>query len=281
MKELSNNIKFPEDIYEKYERLIQWFIVKNEKTMIALSGGVDSALVAVMAKKALGKDKVLAVTANYKTLSNEELETAKKVALEIDIKHLITEYNELEDPNFVKNDKLRCYYCRNNLAEKLTEIAAKEKIRLIVDGSNIDDLKDYRPGMIALHKKGIKSPLIETGLNKKTIRYLAKEHRLSIYDKPSNSCLASRISAGREITSFNLSRIEVCEETIKQVFDVKHVRVRDHGDIARIETGRDEIINLFNREKLDTVVSTFKKNGFKYITIDIEGYKQSGFQFLS
>ncbi len=163
---------------EKYKKLIEWFEIKfkdkNDRVLIALSGGVDSAVVAMVAKNALGKENVLAVTANYQTLSNEELNTAVKVANELDINHKIIEYNELENPEFIKNDSSRCFHCRNELADNLIKIANKENFKLIVDGSNADDLNDYRPGMIALHKKGIKSPLIETGFNKKDIRNLAK-----------------------------------------------------------------------------------------------------------
>jgi pyridinium-3,5-biscarboxylic acid mononucleotide sulfurtransferase len=179
---------------EKYKKLIEWFQAKNVKVLIALSGGVDSAVVALIAKNALGKENVLAITANYQTLSNEELDTAIKVANELAINHKIIEYNELENTEFIKNDSSRCFHCRNELADNLIKIATGEDFQLIVDGSNIDDLNDYRPGMIALHKKGIKSPLIETGFNKKDIREVAEDNKLSIFDKPSNACLASRVS---------------------------------------------------------------------------------------
>jgi uncharacterized protein len=269
---------------EKYELLIEWFQKKfkdnNDKILIALSGGVDSAVVALGAKNALGKQNVLAVTANYQTLSNEELNTAIKVAGELDINHKIIEYNELENPEFIKNDGSRCFHCRNELADHLIEIANKENFKLIVDGSNSDDLNDYRPGMQALHSKGIKSPLIETGFNKKEIRSLAEFYKLSVYDKPSNACLASRISKNIEITYPKLKRIEKCELLIKDIFKVKQVRVRDHGDLARIEVEKEEINKLFDLEKLKQLEMPFKEQGFKHITIDIEGYRKSGSQFL-
>ena len=269
---------------EKYEMLIEWFQKKfkdsNDKILIALSGGVDSAVVALAAKNALGKQNVLAVTANYQTLSNEELNTAIRVANELDIHHKIIEYNELENPDFIKNDETRCFHCRNELADHLIKIAIKENFKLIVDGSNSDDLNDYRPGMQALHKKGVKSPLIETSLNKKEIRSLAEFYKLSVYDKPSNACLASRISKNIKITSPKLKRIENCELLIKDIFKVKQVRVRDHGDLARIEVEKEEIIKLFDLEKLEQIEIPFKDQGFKHITIDIEGYKKSGSQFM-
>jgi pyridinium-3,5-biscarboxylic acid mononucleotide sulfurtransferase len=261
---------------EKYKKLTEWFQAKNVKVLIALSGGVDSAVVALIAKNALGKENVLAITANYQTLSNEELDTAIRVANELTINHKIIEYNELENTEFIKNDSSRCFHCRNELADNLIKIATEEGFQLIVDGSNIDDLNDYRPGMIALHKKGIKSPLIETGFNKKDIRRVAEDNKLSIFDKPSNACLASRISKNIEITPLKLKRIENCESIIKKIFRVKQVRVRDHGDLARIEVEKEELIKLFDLSKLTQIELPFKEYGFKHITIDIEGYKKSG-----
>ncbi len=260
----------------KYTSLIEWFKLKNGKVLVALSGGVDSAVVALVAKNALGKQNVLAITANYQTLSGEELSTAVEVAKELGISHRIIKYNELENQDFVKNDSSRCFHCRNELADNLIALASQEDFKLIVDGSNKDDLNDYRPGMVALHQKGIKSPLIETGFNKKDIRNLAKANKLSIYDKPSNACLASRISKNIQITPEKLRRIENCESIIKKVFDVKQVRVRDHGDLARIEVEKEEIIKLFDIEKLKEIELPFKVNGFKYVTIDIGGYRKSG-----
>ncbi len=268
-----------ENISEKYNKIIEWFQVfkkNNEKILVALSGGVDSAVVAMVAKHALGKDNVLAVTANYQTLSSEELDTATKVASELGINHKIIEYNELENPEFIKNDKSRCFHCRNELADNLLKLANEENYKLIVDGNNSDDLNDYRPGIIALHQKGIKSPLIEAGFNKKEIRRLAEVNHLSVYDKPSNACLASRISRNIEITAPKLKRIEKCESIIKKIFDVKQVRVRDHGELARIEVEKEELIKLFDVNKINEIEIPFKESGFKYITIDIEGYRKSG-----
>lgn len=260
---------------EKYRHLMDWFKSKNTKVMIALSGGVDSALVALVARQALGKENVLTATANYKTLANEELEIAKKIAIEIDVDHIMIEYDELENPNFVKNDNLRCFHCRNELADNLQRVAKEKKIELIVDGSQIDDLKDYRPGMIALHQKGICSPLIDTGLNKLEIRYLAKINNLSVYDKPSNSCLASRIPHGSEVTLIKLKRIENSESVIKNTSKLRNVRVRDHGDLARIELDKNEFMKILDPKTLDELVTNLKRAGYKYITLDLEGYRSN------
>ena len=268
-----NSTKRMEDSKQsRYPLLINWFKSRNCKVIVALSGGVDSALVTLAARQALGKENVLAITANYQTLANEELETAKKVAKEIDVIHHLLEYNELDNPNFTKNDSLRCFHCRNELAINLLKVAKEKNISLIVDGTNLDDVDDDRPGMIALHSMGIKSPLLDIGLGKKEVRHFAKINNLSVHDKPSNSCLASRVPHGTEINSVKLRRIERCEMIIKKLSGVRQVRVRDHDTIARIEIERSEIFKLCKLDKIDKIVFEIRELGFRHVTLDLEGY---------
>lgn len=256
---------------KQFEELVNWFYGK-EKILVALSGGVDSALVACAAQKALG-NKAIAVTADYKTLSQDELKSAKSICQEIGIEHIIIEYNELDNPEFVKNDKNRCFHCRTELSEHLTRLANKEKISIIVDGTNIDDLSEYRPGLIALKENGVASPLVESGFRKSDVRRVAREIGLSVHDKPSNSCLASRIPWGNTVTVEKLARIEKSEIMIKQLFGVRQVRVRDFGDRANIEVDKDEII-LLNVEKKMQVLQEYMNNlGFKTVIVDPSGYR--------
>jgi len=255
-----------------FQRLISWFQNKNQKAIVALSGGVDSAVVALAAKKALDK-KAVAVTADYNTLSGDELKSARKIAKEIDIDHRIVRYNELDNEEFVKNDSLRCYHCRTELASYLLLEAKKMHVSLIVDGTNIDDLKDYRPGIKAMRENGVKSPLVELGIGKQNIRSIAKSNNLSVFDKPSNSCLASRIPHGIPVTFEKLKRIETAEILVKSLFNVRQVRVRDHQDTARIEVGREEFKEMFDTDKLLTIDSKLKNLGFKYVALDLSGYK--------
>ncbi|HEU5461996.1 MAG TPA: ATP-dependent sacrificial sulfur transferase LarE [Nitrososphaeraceae archaeon] len=254
-------------------QLKEWF-KKNTKgnVFIALSGGVDSAVVALAAKKELG-EKAIAITANYKTLALYELEDAKRVAHEIGIQHIIIEYNELEDDNFVKNDLNRCYYCRKSLGENIKRYEKEYHVMDIVDGTHLDDTNDYRPGLKAMREYNIKSPLLEQRIGKKEIREIAREYNISVANKPSNSCLASRIPYGNNITQEKLKKIEIAEEIVKELFDISHVRVRDHGEIARIEVGRDEMEKMFNKIKLNQLDQELKNIGFKYASLDLYGYR--------
>jgi uncharacterized protein len=261
-----------ENIEEKLARLIN--ILKNkESVLIAFSGGVDSAVVAATAKIAL-KNKALAVTINSPLILQEEIEEAIKVAREIGINHIVLEGNELEDPNFVCNPINRCYFCKKNLAIKLKNLAEEKGFKNIVDGTNIDDLKDYRPGRVALSEAGIDSPLVEAGLTKKDVREIAKILGLSIADKPSSACLASRIPYGQKITLEKIKRIAEAEKLIKEIVKVKQVRVRDHETIARIEVDPNERKLFFNEKIMDEVSQKIQKLGFKFVALELSGYIQ-------
>ena len=256
---------------EHITKLLNWFEGKNS-VLVALSGGVDSALVAYSAYAKLGKSAI-AVTADYKTLAQEELEYAKKISSEIGIKHIVIEYNELDNESFVKNDNNRCFYCRSELSEHLLEIAKEFESDIIVDGTNIDDLGDYRPGVLALRENGIRSPLAEAGFSKKMVRKIAKNVGLSVYDKPSNSCLASRIPWGQSVTAERLARIEIGEKIVKQLTGAKQVRVRDMNGIAKIEVGVDELPLLGNSVVLQKIKDQLKLISFEDVSIDPDGYK--------
>lgn len=256
---------------ESLAKLISWFS-GSAGALVALSGGVDSAVVALAAYRALGKG-ALAVTADYKTLAEEELATARRVAEEIGISHRVVEYDELENPDFVKNDAMRCYHCRTELGERLAAEASRAGIRLIVDGTNLDDLSDYRPGIRALREHGVRSPMVELGIDKTEVRRIAEEFGLSVYDKPSNSCLASRIPAGTAVTYEKLRKIESSEIAVKTILGVRQLRVRDHGEVARIEVGRDEMGKIFDVEKLALVDDTLKQLGYRYVAFDAAGYR--------
>jgi pyridinium-3,5-biscarboxylic acid mononucleotide sulfurtransferase len=259
--------------------LMEWFMKDRTPVIIALSGGVDSAVVALAAKKALNNEAI-AITANYNTLSNDELNSAKTVANELGIFHKIIEYNELNNSLFVKNDSSRCYHCRTELATYLLQEAKNLGVALIVDGTHTDDLLDVRPGIRALKEKGIRSPLVECGVGKKQIRSIARRYGLSVHDRPANSCLASRIPVGITVTFDKLRKIENSEIVVKAVLGVSQVRVRDHGDIARIEIPKEELYKLFDMTKLNLLDVQIKKQGFRFVTIDTGGYQSGNLAIL-
>ena len=254
----------------KLNDLVNWFTDKN-KVIIALSGGVDSAVVAYAAFQALGKSAI-AVTADYKTLSEEELFSAKQVCSEIGIEQIFLDYSELENEEFVKNDSKRCFHCRMELGEHLIELGKKHDVKIIVDGTNLDDLGDYRPGIQALRENGIRSPLVETKYLKSQIRDIAKSVGLSVYDRPSNSCLASRIPWGQRVTAEKLTRIEFGETLVKQLTNLKQVRVRDFEGAAKIEVEKT-MISIFDEKIMNQLNEKLKIIGFNSVEIDKDGYK--------
>jgi uncharacterized protein len=254
----------------KLDDLVNWFGDKN-KVIIALSGGVDSALVAYAAFQKLGSSAI-AVTADYKTLSKEELDTSKQICSEIGINQIFLDYSELENEEFTKNDSNRCFHCRLELGDHLIKVAKEHNVEMIVDGTNLDDLGDYRPGIEALKKNGIRSPLVETKFSKSQIRASAKMIGLSVFDKPSNSCLASRIPWGQRVTAEKLTRIEYGENIVKQLTNVKQVRVRDIDGSAKIEVEKD-MLSKFDKVILKQITEKLKMIGFTSVEVDPEGYK--------
>ncbi len=255
---------------EKYQRLLDWF--KDKKgILVAFSGGVDSTLVAYAAKTVLG-DKALAVTANSPLLPPGELEEAEKLAKLIGIRHKVIEVNELENEHLVENPPNRCYYCKKELMGKLLKIASEEGLEVVVDGTNADDMQSYRPGIKALKELGIRSPLAEVGLKKDEVRAISRMLGLPTANKSPVACLASRFPYGRKITLEAVKRVGEAETIIKKLADVKLVRVRDHGDIARIEVAREERKKLFDERLLDEISKRLKKLGFLYVTMELEGY---------
>ncbi len=268
-----NSIRELDGSGQKYDLLLRWFGAINDKVIVALSGGVDSAVVALAAQMRLGQ-KAMAMTANCATTSEEELKSAIIVAKELGIKHEIVEYNMLMNQDFTRNDNARCYHCRKDLALHLVSRGKEIGAKSIVDGTHVDDLGDHRPGIRALQEAGVRHPLLEVGLNKSDIRKIAEYFKLSVSNKPANSCLASRIPYGKGITHSLIARIEKAESIIKTIFDVEQVRVRDHGELARIEVGSNELHRLFDVKKLGEADQMIKELGFRYVSVDMKGYRQ-------
>ena len=222
-------------------RVLEKWFESVDRVIVALSGGVDSALVAYAAYEKLGNSAV-AVTADYRTLSQEELTSAKSVCTEIGLRHILLKYDELENPKFVQNDNTRCYHCKTELGSRLTNLAKEMGGSwTLVDGTNLDDLGDYRPGIEAMRTYDVRSPLVEVGFTKDDVRRVAHTVGLSVHDRPSNSCLASRIPWGERITAQRLARVELGERIVKQITGARQVRVRDVRGFARIEVGAESL----------------------------------------
>ncbi len=257
--------KSTQDKLEQLEDILK----RIKSCAIAYSGGVDSTFLIKVAYDVLG-DNALAVTATSSTYSQRELQDAKNFAKKIGIPHIVIHSEELDIDEFSCNPPGRCYYCKKELFQKIQQIAKEHHFNKILDGSNVDDVFDYRPGADALNELGVISPLKDVGLTKQEIRYLSQSIHLDISDKPAFACLASRFPYGVEITKERLQQVESAEDFIFSL-GIKQCRVRYHNEIARIEVTKDDIQTIISNAK--KITKRFKKLGFIYITLDIEGYR--------
>ena len=239
--------------------------------VVAFSGGVDSTFLLKVACDVLGEG-VVAVTATSPTYPLRELEEAKGLAEEIGCRHLILESNELDIPGFSENTPRRCYFCKSELFSILREKAEELGVKFVADGTNCDDLGDYRPGKEAASELGVRSPLVEADMDKEDIRQLSRMLGLSTWNKPSFACLSSRFPYGTEITQDRVEKVGACEEVLRSLA-FHQFRVRYHDDVARIEVGEDDFEKLLSGDVRKIVVENFKKQGFKYVSLDIEGYR--------
>lgn len=242
------------------------------KVLVAYSGGADSAFLLKVAVSALGKDNVLAVTAKSPTYQQSELKDAIKNAKKIGARYIVIATGELGDKRFASNPPDRCYFCKSELFKKLNRIAKKKGVDFVIDASNVDDLADYRPGAKAKKEFRVRSPLQEAGFTKSDIRRLSRKLGLATWDKPAMACLASRLPYGEKIEPAKLRRIEKAEDFL-QGLGFGQVRVRCHGNVARLEVAPEKI-KLLNKDEVRAKITTkFKALGFLYITLDLEGYR--------
>jgi len=240
-----------------------------DKAIVAYSGGVDSTFLLKVAHDVLGKN-VIAITATSATYPKQELDQAKKLAKNIGVKQIIIKSEEMKNEKFSKNTPNRCYYCKRELFSKIKKIAIAQNIRNIIDGSNVDDTKDYRPGTKALIEHGVRSPLREAGLTKKEIREISREMKLNSWNKPALACLASRFPYGTKITKERLKQVERAESYLSNL-GLNQIRVRYHDNTARIEVKKEDFTKILKHTK--KIIQQFKKLGFIYVTLDIEGYR--------
>jgi uncharacterized protein len=243
-----------------------------DRVIVAFSGGVDSTFLLAAARGALGSD-VIAVTGRSASIPTRELEEAGTLAERLGVRHLVVDTGELLDPKYRANGPDRCYHCKLDLFTRLRDVARTEGFPYIIEGSNADDRNDRRPGRSAVAELGVISPLDRVGLTKQEIRALSRARDLPTWCKPAQACLASRIPYGEEIDVERLRRIERAEEVVRRQ-SIGQVRVRDHGETARIEVAPADLARLVEPSMREATVTALKQLGYRYVTLDMQGYRQ-------
>lgn len=257
---------------QKRDRLLA-LLAEMGRVGVAFSGGVDSAVVAKAAYLACGP-KATAFTAVSLSLASGEREAAAELARLIGIPHRIIQTAEFQNPDYLKNASDRCYFCKSELYMRLAAIAPELKVETIVNGANLDDVGDYRPGMQAASQHQVRSPLIEAGLTKTDVRALARHWDLPVWDKPATPCLSSRIAYGLEVTPERVGRIDQAERFLRETLGLKELRVRhEANDLARIEIPAGELARLADPALRRTISETLHQLGFKYVTLDLDGFR--------
>ncbi len=258
-------------IEEKFGRL-KGILESMGKVVVAFSGGVDSTLLLKVAQDTLGDRNVLAVTACSPLYPERELTGAKRLVRALRARHRLIESNELEIPGFSKNPPDRCYHCKRHLFGELSAVAREEGFSFVIEGSTLDDDRDYRPGKKAVQELGIRSPLKEASFAKAEVRELAKRLGLPAWDKPSFACLASRFPYGEEISKEGLRMVDEAEDFLFGL-GFKQVRVRHYGNLARVEVLQEEMARLIEGPLREKVAGRLKEIGYRYVTLDLEGFR--------
>jgi uncharacterized protein len=259
------------DLVAKRERLRQ-IIQDMDRVIVGYSAGVDSTYLARVCHDVLGPDRALAVTAVSASMPPQEAEEAGRIAREHGFRHLVIHTDELEDERYAANPTNRCYFCKTELFDRLLALAQEQGYRYVLDGTNLDDTGDFRPGETAGREHGVRSPLQEAGLTKADIRALSRELGLPTADKPASACLSSRIPYGQRVTVEKLRQINEAEQFLRGL-GFRQVRVRHHETIARIEVPRADFPRFFDEGVNDAIAQRLKEIGFAYVTLDLRGYR--------
>ena len=257
---------------EQKSEKIKSLILEIDSVLVAFSGGVDSTLVLALAHEVLG-EKALAVTAQSASVPNREMQASLQLAKEIGARHLVVRTEEMSNPEYRANPANRCYHCKTELYSSLKRVAKQDNISTILNGINLDDLGDYRPGIDSAREQGVRSPLVEAEFSKQDVRDLSRAMGLSIWNKPAMACLSSRIPYGQPVTAEKLSRVEQAEDLLLS-FGFKQVRVRHLGTKACIELDQNEIPRYQSDESIQrSVQEKLMALGFSYVVLDPEGYR--------
>jgi uncharacterized protein len=267
------------DLVSRRDRLVET-LRSYGRVAVAYSGGVDSTVVAQAAQVALG-DAAIAVTAVSDSLASGELEEAQALAKQIGIRHQIIRTEEFADPNYLRNNPDRCYFCKSELYGRLSGLLDSLKVDVIASGANTDDAGDHRPGMRAAGENGVRHPLQECGLSKQDVRNLARAWDLPTWDKPATPCLSSRIAYGEAVTPERVRMIDEAEQWLREHEGLRVVRVRYHkGDMARVEVPLEDLPRFVEAQIRGEMVKAFRGFGFKYVTLDLEGFRSGSLNAL-
>lgn len=256
---------------EEKEQNLRRLMREMQTVLVAYSGGVDSSYLALIATQELA-EKALCVMGISPSVAQNQREDAEKIAQDFKFNYFSIQTEELENPNYQANPTNRCYFCKSELYGKLAPLAKEKNIEFILDGANLDDTNDYRPGREAAKENKVRSPLIEVGLTKAEIRQLSKKYNLPTWDKPSSPCLSSRIAYGIPVSIERLSKVEKGEEFLR-CLGLREFRVRNHGELVRLEIAPEEMQKVLDKNVTDSIAKKFRELGFKYVTLDLQGYR--------
>ena len=259
------------DLLEEKEQRLRALLKSYGSVMIAFSGGTDSAYLAYVAHSEMG-ERMIAVTGDSASYPTFQRSLADHLTNRLGIRHEMIFTEEFEDQNYTSNPPNRCYYCKTELYGKLNELARERGFQVICDGTNADDASDYRPGRQAARERDVRSPLLECGLTKADIRELSRRAGLPTWDEPASACLSSRVPYGQVVTIEKLSMVDKAEIALKQL-GFRQVRVRHHGDVARIEVAEEEMLRALDLNMAQRMSDALKAIGFKYVALDLEGYR--------
>jgi uncharacterized protein len=275
---LVTDTTWPPELIARRDHLLE-ILRSCGSVAVAFSGGIDSTVVAQAAYLALG-DRSVAVTADSPSVARVEIEDARRLAQQIGIRHCIVRTDEFSDPDYVRNDGTRCYYCKSELYRRVESLLPELGVAVICSGANLDDRGDYRPGLKAAAEHAVRHPLQEAGFTKKDVRELARAWGLPTWDKPASPCLSSRMAPGVQVTHERTSRVEAAEAYLRAL-GYREFRVRLHeGELARIEVPPAEIARLVDPVVSGELIRTLKELGFRYVTLDLEGFRSGSLNAL-